>query len=109
MSDWRDRLLVEEAKLNLYLLDETHEQGGPKAKFLIGIGFSPTAPGWLAKTLMDQGRSGDAVSLKSPFGTKYTVTGDIVAPTGRHYRVKTVWIDEGGDAVRLVTLIPREE
>jgi hypothetical protein len=108
VTGWQDRLHIDEGKLKHYLLNLDHNEGGPKAKFLIGIGFSPRATGWLANSILEQAKSGTASSLESRFGTKYVVVGDMLAPNGRLYRVQTVWVDENGEDVRLVTLVPRK-
>lgn len=50
----------------------------------------------------------DVVAIEgTPFGTSYTVEGQLVAPDGRVPQVRVVWFIETGETIpRLVTAYP---
>ena len=99
---------VEQAKLSSYLLDPSHEDGGPKSKFLESIGFHLDRPSDLEAALLGHAAANEATEIATPFGVKYHVDGILFSPTGRSAYVRTVWqIDTGTTAPRFVTLRPR--
>lgn len=55
-----------------------------------------------------QGRSNPvAAEVASPYGTRYSVDGELETPSGRRPRVRTVWIRETDyDELRLITAHP---
>lgn len=100
------RLHVDEAKIVGYLLSHSNGQG--KAAFFLRFGFLPGAWTEMAEALKQQARSNPVVTaVDSPYGTRYSVDGELQTPSGRLPRVRTVWILES-DAVefRLVTAHP---
>lgn len=99
---------IEAAKLYRYLLDPSHEDGGPKAMFLEAIGFDLTKPDEVEAALLAHCATHAATEIATPFGMKYHVDGVLISPTGRSVHVRTVWqIDAGTNAPRFVTLRPR--
>lgn len=103
-----DRLEVPQVKVVQYLLSSTHRAGRGKAGFFSALGFQVSAWEALADALRQQARD-NAVTLleNTPFGTRYIIEGPLVAQNGRQLQVRTVWfIDEGGQAPRLVTAYP---
>jgi len=46
------RFRVPTAKLTEYLLNPRHPEGGSKARFFLGLGFSPEAPEDLAEAVL---------------------------------------------------------
>jgi hypothetical protein len=98
---------IEPAKLQRYLLDSNHEDGGPKARFLERIGFDLRDVEAVEKALLLHGRSHVATELVTRYGLKYHVDGSLVSPTGRAVAVWTVWqVDSGTRAPRFVTMKP---
>ena len=94
-----------------YLLSETHVDGQHKAALFKDSGFTATMREELEAELLRLAMEADVVKIEDvPWGTKYIVHGDIVAPDGRRTLAMAVWIiDEGNDAPRLVTARPLEK
>ena len=95
-------------KITGYLLNDDHEDGGPKSRFFKAFGF--TADGWRrlqAALLEHPARHPVRKIATTVYGTKYEVVGDLQTPDGRNPRVVTVWQRNGGvgDPV-LVTAYP---
>lgn len=99
-------LKVDEPKVVSYLLSMSNSHG--KAAFFLGFGFRPDAWKAMADALKQQARSNRvAFSVDSPYGTRYSVDGELETPGGRRPRVRTVWIREAdSDELRLITAHP---
>lgn len=95
-------------KLGDYLLNVAHPVGGPKARWLMSLGYHPDRPDQLAEDLMELvGTSSDHVDESTRFGVKYIVRGQLDSPSGTRVNVVTVWIVESDSAdLRLVTVYP---
>lgn len=96
-------------KLAAYLLASDHPQNKGKAKFYSQIGYSTINLEQLAKELLSLACSGELQqsSPHPPHGNQYVVVGEIAAPNGRSYKIKSVWIIETGTTIpRLVTAYP---
>lgn len=95
-------------KIVNYLLCMGHPDGQSKARFFIRFGFSLERWVVLAGALRDHGKGNAVVNVvKSRYGARYVVEGDLISPDGCHLRVRTVWIIENGDTVpRLITAHP---
>ena len=103
----KDSLVVDQAKITDYLLNQGHKEGGPKAKYFHNRGF--TLLGWeeMAAALRQHGRTQPITETSStPFGKKFTVQCQIQTPDGKNPCILTVWIQEGDKAPRLVTAHP---
>jgi hypothetical protein len=102
------RLRVDEAKIVGYLLNHSNSQG--KAAFFL-LGFRAEAWAELANALKQLARSNSVVAaVDSPYGTRYSVDGELQSPSGKRPRVRSVWIREGdADEVRLITAYPVKE
>lgn len=89
-----------------YLLSHANGQG--KAGFFLAFSFWPEAWAEFADALKAQARSNPvAVAVDSPYGTRYSVDGELQTPSGRRPRVRTVWIlEHGSDEPRLITAYP---
>lgn len=101
---------VEEKKVKEYLLNETHEAGGPKARFFLARGFSPDRWQEIAAALVAHPeRNPVEGTSRNEYGTKYVVRCRIETPDGRAPCIVTVWMDrdDKGDA-RLVTAYPAD-
>jgi hypothetical protein len=100
------RLHVDEAKIVGYLLSHSNGQG--KAAFFLRFGFLPGAWAEMAEALKQLARSNPVVTaVDSPYGTRYSVDGELQTPSGRLPRVRTVWmLENDSDEFRLITAYP---
>jgi len=101
-------MVVPDDKLALYLLMLDHPKGGAKARFFRNAGFSPDDLPTMAAALI---RHGENTTLQSAeeagYGMKYVMVGPVHAPNGRHYTIRSVWLEEKPRSeVRLVTAYP---
>ena len=103
-----ENALVEERKIIDYLLNSTHPEGMAKARFFVQRGYRYDDWEKLAADLRQHGlRNEVARVVESPFGTRYSVHGPLITPSGDSIRLITVWIIEKGTEVpRLVTAYP---
>lgn len=103
-----DRLCVDQSKITDYLLSVSNSRG--KAAFFLRFGFQMEEWEILAEALKQQARSYPvALMIDSPYGTRYSVDGEIETPSRRQPRprVRTVWILETGSTEpRLITAHP---
>lgn len=103
-----DRAVIERAKLQTYLLSETHAVGRFKAAFFFGLGY--TAESWwrLAEDLRDQRLTRDATPTETnSYGQKYEIRASLVGPAGRAAEVVSVWVILANeDFPRFVTAYP---
>ena len=98
-------LFIAPNKVQDYLLNPHHPIGGAKAQFFLGIGYSRQHYQQLIADLIQHGYSGTVTEEKpSPYGTKFVVDGPLLAPNGRHYPIRTVWMEQSsGIYVLLIT------
>ena len=97
---------IADEKITAYLLNAMHPQNKGKAAFYTGVGYSPANAGELKSALLGIARTG-VVTRTTPNveGTKYVVVGTLIAPNGKRYELRTVWIIEH-ETPRLVTAYP---
>jgi hypothetical protein len=103
-----DRAVVDQEKIQQYLLNASHPDNGGKADFFKCLGFRQAEWRILAGALQDLARE-ELVAKKteSPHGEKYIIVGKLRSPSGRTASVKTIWIvDNGQERARLVTAYP---
>jgi hypothetical protein len=96
-------------KITKYLLDLDHIDGGPKARFFIGGGFSPDDPGALTEALKRHFRENRPTKRKpdSLGGERLVIDAPMQVPDGRNPKVRSVWgIDEGETVARFLTAYP---
>lgn len=100
--------LVEERKVREYLMNRTHPDGISKARFFARRGYRDEDWRRLADDLRHHGQQNDVAGIvESPYGTKYSVDGQLRTPSGESIGVITVWIvEKGTDVPRLVTAYP---
>jgi hypothetical protein len=103
-----NELIVEREKIAGYLLNLSHRYGATKARFFMGLGFNADAWNTLADALREHGRTHDvSTSRETGHGPRYVVEGDLMAPSGAHVFVRSVWqFDRGSVAPRLITAYP---
>jgi hypothetical protein len=101
-------MLVEKHKILDYLLNTEKSRG--KAAFFMAKGFDASEWEVLAQALKSQAVAGTVSKVvESPYGTRYTVDGEIEIPDKRspQPRIRTVWIKEKSSSEwRLVTAYP---
>lgn len=102
-----DALVIEQAKLTLYLLNFNHADGASKARFFKRFGFSAASWTVLETALRTHGRTRDVLeTTRSSYGTKYLVRCSLPTPDERNPCIDSVWIKEGEGPPRLVTAYP---
>jgi hypothetical protein len=106
-----DSSVVPPEKVTDYLLDVSHPVGGPKARWLLALGYDPGQPDQLANDLLNLVHTSEQfVAEPTSFGVKYKVKGALTSPTGQIGKVVSVWIIEtGSPQPRLVTVVPDKE
>lgn len=99
---------IPKSKIVDYLLSSRHPEGGPKARFLSGWGFTIGAWNVLASALINQINENNYTnSEEGRHGTKYTVVASIESPKGATTPVKTIWmVAKGTQHPRLITAYP---
>lgn len=103
-----ENLLIEQGKIDDYLLNINHVDGWSKAKFFLGRGFSLGAPQDLANALAQHAIANwPGQVAANTYVTKHIVTGPLACPDGTTPDVLAIWklIDDGVTA-SLVTAYP---
>lgn len=97
-------------KISQYLLNLAHPQGGGKAKFFLGHGFSILEPDALTAALHAHAEANEIGEVTSgEHGTKTTVRCSIATPDGKNPCITVVWIlEKGCKDQRLVTAYPHD-
>ena len=105
-----EHLRVDREKIIDYLLSATHPDGQAKAEFFRRFGFSLEQREVLAEALRHHGKTHPiAKTVESPYGTRYSVDGELISPDGRNPQVRTVWMLEAESSTpRLITAHPLE-
>jgi len=103
-----DKAVVDQKKIQEYLLSTTHPDGWSKAQFFLGIGFEAEKWHVFAVSLRRHGQDNSVTDVvESAYGIRYTVDGDLKSPSGHRVRVRTVWIVEKDRKIpRLITAYP---
>ena len=100
--------IVDKSKICDYLLNTSHPDGGPKARFFIGLGFRPEE--WLtfASALQKLAIENEITKTeKTAFGNKYLLEGLLETPLGKTVLVKSVWFIANNESLpKLVTVYP---
>jgi hypothetical protein len=97
-------------KIANYLLNTEHPQNKGKAFFYLKIGFDQDTPETLKDAILKIAKTGIVQNTETnPEGVKYEVLGDLEAPNGKNYPLKTIWIQENNkEYSRLVTAYPNK-
>ena len=105
-----ENAIVTRDKVDGYLLNDDHPDGGSKAIWFHSLGYEQENWQILANDLLEIARTGDKYDMeRSPFGIKYKVSGTVSRPGYRPGHVLTVWIVELNEPPRLVTAFPDDE
>lgn len=99
---------VEEKKIKEYLLNESHPQGGPKARFFLARGFAADAWQAFRDALVVQANTNPVVRVvETEFGTRYTVDCSCPTPDQQNPCIRSVWeVAESNPTPRLITAHP---
>jgi hypothetical protein len=97
--------IVPRSKVEDYLLNLEHPIGGGKAKFFIHFGFHRDRWEELKEALRGHAKENPvADTLQDADGVTYVIDGKVKTPSGRHPRVRSVWLLETGElAPRFIT------
>ncbi|HEV2294474.1 MAG TPA: hypothetical protein VGR35_11510 [Tepidisphaeraceae bacterium] len=103
------RAIVEREKIIEYLLNGAHPDNGGKARFFTAVGFTVSAWEALADALRDMALNTPIASrAESVHGQRFILEGELLTPSGKTPRVRSIWIMEcGSDLPRLVTGYPQ--
>ncbi len=103
-----ERAVVDSAKLEKYLLNEAHQSGGSKAKFLLLNGYTKADAENLKANLLALAQEENVKEIiETTHGTKFIVMGSFLSPTNRVVSLRTIWIiDNGKTFPRFVTAYP---
>lgn len=103
-----DLAIIPRSKIEGYLLNRAHPEGGPKARFFRAHGYHEGAAETLARDLRQLAASGTVTATsESVFGIKYVVEGRVTTPRETRVYLRTVWIVEAGEErPHLVTAYP---
>ena len=97
-------------KVRDYLLNLEHPDGGSKAAWFQSLGYTRDHWHELASDLLALAATCKAfATVRTPFGVKYIVKGQIGRAPQRSATVLAVWIIEADRPPRLVTAYPDEE
>lgn len=102
--------LVDERKITLYLLSDSHPAGRSKATFFRQFGFRASAWQVLRDALISHLQTGHITSVsETEFGKKYIIDGALMTPAGQKPHIRAIWfVATGSAAPRLVTAYPAE-
>jgi hypothetical protein len=99
--------LAPDNKIRLYLLNVDHPEGGTKASFFLGRGFSSIDWRLLAHALEKHPIDNGIASTESnEWGQKLIVMCTIRTPDGTNPCIKSVWQLEDDATARLITAYP---
>jgi len=108
VPNW-EKAIVDNRKLQDYLLSPTHPVGRFKARYFAELGYEATDWEVLEADLKATLDSDAANTIRSEFGTKFTIQGSIISPIGRRAIVTTVWIILSNEETpRFVTAYPEK-
>jgi hypothetical protein len=104
------RSQVDRSKITHYLLNAAHPDNGGKAAFFERMGFAAKNWSQFARALRQVGSSGVVTNqIKTPFGAKYIVDGQLTGIDGSLVWVRTIWLIEAQSAIpRLISAYPHQ-
>jgi len=106
-----EKAIIEPVKLQDYVLSDAHPIGRFKATLFRQMGY--TRENWeqFAEDIHTQHLPLDAeLGEKTKYGQKYIITGDIMGPSGKAIKLKSIWIILTGEELpRFITIYPGEE
>jgi hypothetical protein len=98
-------------KIEGYLLNLDHPEGRSKAIFFRKFGYSSLNTYEFIQALLDLACAGRVVKIedKLPFGTRFTIEGNLKTPDGRNPKIRIGWffdIHDNEKVPRLITVFP---
>lgn len=89
-----------------YLLNLDHPEGGPKARFFTGHGFSPDDPVAFMNAIIDQAEVSEKGRhfAQREHGLHYIAMGAIKTPNGTDPLIRSVWKVEDADPTTAVLI-----
>ena len=103
-----ERALVDQEKVQRYLLSTDHPEGRFKAVVFQSVGYRAAWWEALRADLAATARLEADQVTETPFGQKYEVSAILPGPSGRDLAVVVVWLVRLGEGFpRLVTAFPR--
>lgn len=104
----KEKAYVTKAKIEDYLLSDTHPSGRTKSKFFRMFGFNETNIEIFEQFLTKIAQTYEVTREEiSPHGKKYIIDGILYTPIGKDISVRTVWIiEKEDDRPRFVTAYP---
>lgn len=101
-------VLIFDNKIRGYLLSTEHPIGKHKAQFFIKCGFYPNEWELLKEYIYSIAEENEITEItQTEYGTKFTIIGILIAPNGKSYPIKTIWITfPGTKNVNFVTAHP---
>lgn len=96
---YAERATAARAKIERYLLNLDHPDGGGKARFFRGHGYTPLDWERLARDLVRHGQTHPVAGVRPGHegGGSYSVVGALLLPDGERRRVLTAWYIAAGD------------
>jgi hypothetical protein len=89
--------VIPQSKIIDYLLSETHSVGKAKAKYFKMLGYNQDNCEELKDALILVAHDNEVTEIiDTPYGNKYIIDGNLVTPSGKRARVRTIWIMEAG-------------
>jgi len=103
-----EQAVIPRNKVENYLLNLEHSDGGSKARFFLQFEFRREEWAVLADSLRQHARDNDVTrSDTDADGVTYVVEGSLETPSARNPRVRSVWLLESGElAPRFITAYP---
>jgi len=94
-------------KITDYLLSESHPRGSMKAVWFNRLGFELADPERLIEALVQHASLEVNETTITEYGTKYTILGKLLGPSGDEAQLCSVWIIRIDDSMpRFVTAYP---
>jgi hypothetical protein len=106
-----EKAIIPREKITDYLLSSSHRDGRGKAAFFALFGFTSQSWQILAGALLQHAAEHEVAKIEeTPFGTRYVIEGELMAPVGRAPIVRVVWfIELGAELPRLATAYPQRK
>ena len=100
--------IIDQAKVQQYLLNLLHPDGGPKARLLHSLGYHPDAWQKLVDDIRAMHLSEDVVEVRqTEWGVRYEIVAPITGPSGDAFLFRSIWqIDLAAESPRLITMHP---
>jgi len=104
-----DDAIVEQVKVQNYLLSPVHPIGKAKAAWFRALGYSQSDWSLLQADLLKFAELDAVIMERTKYGQIYGVSGTLVGPNCKSGQILTIWISMAGQrSPRLVTAYPHE-